>query len=132
MCLDEQDRVWTFLHSGSRGVGNKIAQQHIQVAAAQARGAGTSLPHPDLAYLEEGTEEFDRYIAELRWAQHFALLNREEMMDRVLRQVSEWAGAPVQEQERINCHHNFTSRAPLGRRSGSPAGRHRATEGSRD
>ncbi|MDI3331192.1 MAG: RtcB family protein [Micrococcus sp.] len=106
--LDEQDRVWTFLHSGSRGVGNRIAQHHIQVAAAQARRSGASLPHPDLAYLEEGTEEFDRYIRELRWAQHFALLNREEMMDRVLRQVSEWAGTEVQEQERINCHHNFT------------------------
>ncbi len=66
------------------------------------------LPDPDLAYLVEGTPEFTRYIAELRWAQHFALLNREEMMDRVIRQVSEWVGAPVQERERINCHHNFT------------------------
>ena len=66
------------------------------------------LPDPDLAYLVEGTPEFTRYIAELRWAQHFALLNREEMMDRVIRQVSEWVGAPVEERERINCHHNFT------------------------
>ena len=108
LCLDEQDRVWAFLHSGSRGIGNRIAQHHIQVAAGLARRSGVSLPHPDLAYLEEGTEEFDRYIRELRWAQHFALLNREEMMDRVLRQVSEWTGTLVQEQERINCHHNFT------------------------
>ncbi len=108
ICVDEQDRVWTFLHSGSRGVGNRIAQHHIQVATARARRSGVSLPHPDLAYLDEGTEEFDRYIRELRWAQHFALLNREEMMDRVLRQVSDWMRAPVQEQERINCHHNFT------------------------
>ncbi|WP_163020241.1 RtcB family protein, partial [Pseudomonas viridiflava] len=58
----------------------------------------------------EGTPEFDRYIAELRWAQHFALLNREEMMDRVVRQLSEAVGTPVDERERINCHHNFTQR----------------------
>lgn len=106
--VDEQDRVWTFLHSGSRGIGNKIAQHHIKVAAEVARRYWIELPDPDLAYLVEGTPEFSRYIHELRWAQHFALLNREEMMDRVTRQVSEWVGRPVQEQERINCHHNFT------------------------
>lgn len=106
--LDEQDRVWTFLHSGSRGVGNKIAQRHITVAADMARRHWIELPDRDLAYLVEGTEEFARYIRELRWAQHFALLNREEMMDRVIRQLSEWVGRPVQEQDRINCHHNFT------------------------
>jgi tRNA-splicing ligase RtcB len=106
--LDETDAVWLFLHSGSRGVGNKIAQHHIRVAQALARKWWIDLPDKDLAYLVEGTPEFTRYIAELKWAQHFALLNREEMMDRVIRQVSEWVGAPVEERERINCHHNFT------------------------
>ena len=106
--LDELDRVWLFLHSGSRGVGNKIAQHHIGVAQRLARQWWIDLPDPDLAYLVEGTPEFTRYIRELRWAQHFALLNREEMMDRVVRQVSEFAGTPVDELERINCHHNFT------------------------
>ncbi len=108
--VDETDAVWLFLHSGSRGVGNKIAQHHIKVAKAQMEKWWITLPDPDLAYLVEGTKEFERYIAELRWAQHFALLNREEMMDRVVRQVSEWMGAPVMEQERINCHHNFTQK----------------------
>ncbi|ARC58194.1 RNA-splicing ligase RtcB [Frondihabitans sp. 762G35] len=108
--VDEQDAVWLFLHSGSRGVGNKIAQRHIAVAKAEMKRWWIDLPDPDLAYLVEGTREFDRYIGELRWAQHFALLNREEMMDRVVRQVSEWVGEPVAEQERINCHHNFTQR----------------------
>ena len=108
--LDEQDRVWLFLHSGSRGVGNKIAQRHIAVAKGLMQRWWIELPDPDLAYLVEGTPEFDRYIAELRWAQHFALLNREEMMDRVVRQLSEVLGTPVDEQERINCHHNFTQR----------------------
>ncbi|KAA0959936.1 RtcB family protein [Microbacterium sp. ANT_H45B] len=106
--VDELDRVWLFLHSGSRGVGNRIAGHHIAVAQRLAKQWWIDLPDRDLAYLVEGTPEFTRYISELRWAQHFALLNREEMMDRVARQVSEFLGTPVDEQERINCHHNFT------------------------
>ncbi|OSP09345.1 MULTISPECIES: RtcB family protein [Microbacterium] len=106
--VDELDRVWLFLHSGSRGVGNKIAGHHIAVAQRLAKQWWIDLPDPDLAYLVEGTPEFTRYIRELRWAQHFALLNREEMMDRVIRQLSDFLGAPVEEEERINCHHNFT------------------------
>jgi tRNA-splicing ligase RtcB len=105
---DEQDRVWLFLHSGSRGVGNKIAAHHVKVAQALATQWWIPLADPDLAYLVEGTDEFWAYVRELRWAQHFALLNREEMMDRVVRCVSDWTGAAVEEQERINCHHNFT------------------------
>ncbi|TAL41187.1 MAG: RtcB family protein [Salinibacterium sp.] len=106
--LDEAENVWLFLHSGSRGVGNRIAGHHIKIAQALMERYWISLPDRDLAYLVEGTAEFDRYIADLRWAQHFALLNREEMMDRVIRQVSEHFGAEVEEQERINTHHNFT------------------------
>ncbi len=106
--LDENDDVWMFLHSGSRGVGNRIAQHHITVAQRLAKQWWIELPHPDLAYLVEGTPEFTRYIAELRWAQHFALLNREEMMDRVANQLGRFLGTVVEERERINCHHNFT------------------------
>ena len=106
--LDEHDRVWLFLHSGSRGVGNKIAMHHIAVAQRLMTQWWITLPDPDLAYLVEGTPEFWTYIRELRWAQHFALLNREEMMDRVARQLTEFMGTEVLEQERINCHHNFT------------------------
>ncbi|MCI9858650.1 RtcB family protein [Microbacterium proteolyticum] len=106
--LDENDDVWMFLHSGSRGVGNRIAQHHIKVAQRLARQWWIELPHPDLAYLVEGTPEFARYIRELRWAQHFALLNREEMMDRVSTQLGRFLDTPVEERERINCHHNFT------------------------
>jgi len=106
--LDETDAVWMFLHSGSRGVGNKIAQHHIKVAQRLAKQWWIDLPHPDLAYLVEGTPEFTRYIRELRWAQRFALLNREEMMDRVANQLGRFLGSEVEEVERINCHHNFT------------------------
>ncbi|WP_295843112.1 RtcB family protein [uncultured Microbacterium sp.] len=106
--LDEIDDVWMFLHSGSRGVGNRIAQHHIKVAQRLAKQWWIELPHPDLAYLVEGTPEFAAYIRELRWAQHFALLNREEMMDRVANQLGRFLDTPVDERERINCHHNFT------------------------
>jgi len=108
--LDEQDRVWLFLHSGSRGVGNKIAQHHIGVAQQMARKEGVSLPNRDLAYLVEGTEAFSAYLRDLRWAQHFALLNREEMMDRLVTCVQEWVGEQVVASETVNCHHNYTAR----------------------
>ncbi|WP_346957698.1 RtcB family protein [uncultured Arthrobacter sp.] len=109
VCADEDAAVWLFLHSGSRGVGNKIAQRHIAEARSVDLRRHLALPDRDLAYLEEGTPEFLRYIRELRWAQHFALLNREEMMDRVVQQFELWIGGPVRELERINCHHNFTA-----------------------
>jgi tRNA-splicing ligase RtcB len=106
--LDEERRVWLFLHSGSRGVGNKIAQRHIAIAGTLCERWWIELPDPDLAYLVEGTDEFWAYLRDLRWAQKFALLNREEMMDRVIGCVEAWLGEPVTESERINCHHNFT------------------------
>ena len=105
---DERGGVWLFLHSGSRGVGNRIAQHHIGVAQRAARRDGVHLPDRDLAYLTEGTPEFDAYIAQLRWAQAFALANREEMMDRVVACLERWIGTAVVAHERINCHHNFT------------------------
>ena len=106
---DEQRRVWLFLHSGSRGVGNKIASKHIAIAQQRARRERLDLPDRDLAWLDEGTPEFDRYVAELRWAQRFALLNREEMMDRVAACLARHMRADeTPELERINAHHNFT------------------------
>jgi tRNA-splicing ligase RtcB (3'-phosphate/5'-hydroxy nucleic acid ligase) len=108
--LDENDDVWLFLHSGSRGVGNKIATHHIKVAQEECRRWWIELPERDLAYLVEGTDEFAKYIRELRWAQRFALLNREEMMDRVAACFAAWAGVDaVQPQDEINCHHNYTT-----------------------
>lgn len=107
---DETGAVWLFLHSGSRGIGNKIAVHHIKVAQQAMEKWWITLPDPDLAYLVEGTNEFWAYIRELRWAQHFALLNREEMMDRLIACVAAWAGRAVEQRERINCHHNFTQK----------------------
>jgi tRNA-splicing ligase RtcB len=105
---DEKGNVWLFLHSGSRGVGNKIAQHHIKVAQAAMTRWWISLPDPDLAYLPEGTDEFWKYIRELRWAQNFALANRDEMMDRVAGCLAGFMGEPIRELERVQCHHNYT------------------------
>jgi tRNA-splicing ligase RtcB (3'-phosphate/5'-hydroxy nucleic acid ligase) len=107
---DEQKRVWLFLHSGSRGIGNRIAQHHIDIAKAWCKRWFIGLPDPDLAYLIEDTPEFDRYIAELTWAQSFAWANRAEMMDRTVDALGRFMGSPVDEAERIQCHHNYTQR----------------------
>ncbi|HET9871480.1 MAG TPA: RtcB family protein [Propionibacteriaceae bacterium] len=107
---DEDGRVWLFLHSGSRGVGNKIAQHHIRVAQRVCEKNRIQLPDRDLAYLSEGTDEFHAYIRDLRWAQDFALLNRREMMHRVQQAVQVWTGSPIEVDEEVNCHHNYTER----------------------
>ena len=107
--LDEDDRIWLFLHSGSRGVGNKLATKHIKIARDRCHRRAISLPDRDLAYLVEDEPEFWAYIRDLRWAQHFALLNRAEMMHRVAQCFEDWIGAAIdEEREEVNCHHNYT------------------------
>ncbi len=111
--VDEKENVWAFLHSGSRGIGNKIACKHIKIAQDLMETWHINLKDKDLAYLPEGTKEFENYIRDMNWAQEFALLNREEMMDRVLTELSysmfgEDGHQKDFELERINCHHNFT------------------------
>ncbi len=113
LATDEDDAVWATLHSGSRGVGNTIGTMYIRRAQDEVKRQGVRLPDRDLAYLEEGTPVFDDYIRDLRWAQEFARLNRDEMMDRVMLVLSEAIfGTPGRTRElevqRINCHHNFT------------------------
>lgn len=113
LSTDEHGTVWVVLHSGSRGIGNKIAQHHIKVAKNMMKSLFIDLKDPDLAYLPEMHHTFDDYIKDLRWAQKFALLNREEMMDRVMAELAtqvsgDHSKAPDLEVERINCHHNFT------------------------
>lgn len=115
ICLDENDQVWCVLHSGSRGLGNKIAQSHIKTAQNLMQQYFIELKDKDLAYLVEGTSEFKNYINELLWAQDFALANREEMMDRCMTELSyaiykEGGHEKELEISRINCHHNFTQK----------------------
>jgi tRNA-splicing ligase RtcB (3'-phosphate/5'-hydroxy nucleic acid ligase) len=87
VCVDENDFVWLTLHSGSRGVGNKIGNHYIRRAQEICKKKGIVLPDRDLAFLEEGTEDFDNYIRDLHWAQTFARLNRDEMMDRMVAEI---------------------------------------------
>jgi tRNA-splicing ligase RtcB (3'-phosphate/5'-hydroxy nucleic acid ligase) len=113
LATDESGAVWVTLHSGSRGVGNKIGNLHIKRAQRYCSATGVSLPDRDLAYLVESTREFDDYIRDVLWAQEFARLNRDEMMDRAMMAISHAVhGRPDQTEElelqRINCHHNFT------------------------
>lgn len=115
ICLDEQDQVWCVLHSGSRGIGNKLAMAHIKTAQNLMQQYFIELKDKDLAYLVEGTPEFKNYIRDLLWAQDFALANREEMMDRCMTELSyaiygEDGHQAELELQRINCHHNFTQK----------------------
>lgn len=125
-CRDRQDRVWLFLHSGSRGVGKRLAEKHIKIAQHLCRKWWIDLPNPDLAYLVEGTEEFWTYMAHLRWCQHFAQLNREEMLHRMRLALQWWYGDDIVFDEMIRCHHNYTEQMPvqlLGQFRNRPQGR---------
>ena len=108
VCLDEQDRVWLVLHSGSRGIGNQLAQIHINKAKGLMKEFFIDLIDPDLAYLPQSTPEFKEYIDDMLWAQRYALANRSVMMSAALDQVGRFLGEPVKSREHINCHHNFT------------------------
>src|SRR4051794_6167086 len=109
LCLDERGRVWLVLHSGSRGIGNQLAQAHIAKARRLAKDLELRLEDPDLAYFVEGTPEFGAYIGDMLWAQDYARANRDQMMDNAMREVFGFLGFG-RETQRINCHHNFTQR----------------------
>lgn len=115
LCVDERDRCWVVLHSGSRGIGNQLAQAHIARARRLARTLELRLEDPDLAYFVEGTAEFEAYIADMVWAQDYARANRDQMMDNAMREVFGFLGFG-REIRRVNCHHNFTQRELHGGR----------------
>ncbi|GAA1304433.1 RNA-splicing ligase RtcB [Planotetraspora silvatica] len=107
VCLDERDRVWTVLHSGSRGIGNQLATRHIVDAKKSMKRQAIGLEDPDLAYLVQSTPEFTAYIEDMLWSQRYAMASRARMdtvLSNALFQVA-GKGARVRT---INCHHNFT------------------------
>lgn len=111
VCLDEEQRVWVMLHSGSRGVGNAIGTLYIDLARKEMRAHQVNLPDVDLAYLREGTASFDEYVYAVEWAQNFARLNREVMMKRTLEAAKTVLRKTFQvDKEAVNCHHNYVSR----------------------
>ncbi|PPE69979.1 RtcB family protein [Caldimonas thermodepolymerans] len=111
VCLDEEERVWFMLHSGSRGVGNAIGTMFIELAREDARRHQANLPDRDLAYFEEGSRYFGDYVRAVGWAQQYARLNREVMMRRVVEAARRVIGKPFEvHQEAVNCHHNYVQR----------------------
>ncbi|MDP9434626.1 MAG: RtcB family protein, partial [Actinomycetota bacterium] len=107
VCLDERDRVWTVLHSGSRGIGNQLAQRAIDEAKGLMKQRFIRLEDPDLAYLVQGEPSFETYVADMLWAQAYAMGSRTVMAEQVLRSLFQVVGAG-QHVRTTNCHHNFT------------------------
>ncbi|MCU0570486.1 MAG: RtcB family protein [Oculatellaceae cyanobacterium Prado106] len=112
VCLDTENQVWLMLHSGSRGIGNVLAQRHIETAKELARLAEAKLPDLDLAYFVQGTPEFNAYWRDLQWAQDYARYNREVMMTRFQKVVEKHVtgGKPTKPLLKVNCHHNYAEK----------------------
>ena len=112
VCLDESQNVWVMLHSGSRGVGNRIGSHFIALAKKDMKQHLANLPDKDLAYFKEGSEHFEDYLMAVGWAQGFARLNRELMMESVLEAMAKARGIPPFKaaETLVNCHHNYVAR----------------------
>ncbi|CAG8868344.1 RNA-splicing ligase RtcB [Pseudomonas fluorescens] len=111
VCLDEAQRVWFMLHSGSRGVGNAIGNHFIELAQADMRQHLANLPDKDLAYFKEGSRHFADYVEAVEWAQDFARHNRELMMHAVIAAARNVLRRPFDANlEAVNCHHNYVQR----------------------
>ncbi len=110
VCLDEANRVWVMLHSGSRGMGNAIGTYFIGLAKKDAERNNVALPERDLAYFPEGAQHFDDYVEAVGWAQDYARANREEMMELVLDGMRRHLPAFEVTGAAVNCHHNYVER----------------------
>jgi tRNA-splicing ligase RtcB len=110
VCLDESERVWVMLHSGSRGIGNAIGSYFIELAKRDAERSQLQLPDRDLAYFPEGAQHFDDYVEAVGWAQDYARANREEMMELVLEAMHRHLPGFEVTEEAVNCHHNYVER----------------------
>jgi tRNA-splicing ligase RtcB len=112
VCLDEADRVWVMLHSGSRGVGNRIGSFFIELAKRDAERWFIHLPDKDLAYFPEGTEHFDDYWHAVQWAQDYARVNRTLMLAHTLAALEQTPGLPPFRADDfvVQCHHNYVAR----------------------
>ena len=112
VCLDAENQVWLMLHSGSRHIGNMLAQCHIDTARELAQLADTSLPDRDLAYFVAGTSAFDAYWRDLQWAQNYARFNRDVMMSRFMRIIEKHLAGGKQTKPllSVNCHHNYAEK----------------------
>ena len=110
VCLDEHDRVWVMLHSGSRGIGNRIGSYFIALAREEMLALDAKLPDRNLAWLREGTESFDLYVEALGWAQDYASENRAQMLALVLEALRATLPPFEVTEHAVNCHHNYVAR----------------------
>jgi len=110
VCLDKNNEVWIMLHSGSRGVGNRIGSYFIQKAKEDMRKWFINLPDQDLAYLVEGTDHFNDYWEAVSWAQRYAMINREVMMEYAIAAAEQTIRPFEIKEEAVNCHHNYVAR----------------------
>ena len=122
LCLDEAQRVWVMLHSGSRGIGNRTGTYFIELAREEMQRLDKHLPDRDLAYFSEGSALFSDYVEAVGWAQEYARLNRELMMDAVLTTMKRSklfprftaAGTTGDDDDEtasaVNCHHNYVAK----------------------
>ena len=109
VCLDEEQRVWFLLHSGSRGVGNRIGSYFIELAKREMEKFFVKLPDANLAYLPHGTKHFDDYVEAVQWAQDFAMANRRLMMDAVVAAAKHVLPPFETTEDVVNCHHNYVA-----------------------
>jgi tRNA-splicing ligase RtcB (3'-phosphate/5'-hydroxy nucleic acid ligase) len=112
VCLDEADQVWFMLHSGSRGVGNRMGSYFIEIARKDMERMFIALPDRDLAYFPDGSEHFKDYVEAVEWAQDFARWNRDLMMEQIVAAVRGCGEVRpfAAERKAINCHHNYVAR----------------------
>lgn len=110
LCLDENDKFWVMLHSGSRGIGNAIGRYFIQLAKQDMERHLHRLPHRDLAYFKEGSKYFSDYVESLSWAQSYAFENRKQMMKIILNVLKDYLPSFTLTSEAVNCHHNYVEK----------------------
>jgi tRNA-splicing ligase RtcB len=110
ICIDEENRVWIMLHSGSRGIGNVMGRYFIAAARKEAQRNHLHLPDRDLAWFASGTAAFDDYVEAVDWAQDYALLNRRRMMELIVDAAKPHLPPFEFDGEAINCHHNYVAR----------------------
>jgi tRNA-splicing ligase RtcB len=111
LSLDETENAWILLHSGSRGIGNQLAREYIKAAQGEMMRWRITLPDRDLAYLSQGTDLYNEYMAALEWSQRYAAANRQQMLwyayDQLVRLFH--LQSPFESLVQINCHHNYAT-----------------------
>ncbi len=110
LCLDEDGYLWIMLHSGSRGIGNRIGTFFISLAKQDMERWFVHLPDKNLAYFAEGSDHFADYIQAVSWAQEYAFENRRQMMHLIVKALRNQLPPFETTQEAVNCHHNYVAR----------------------